>query len=405
MSRQQAVLVLNAGSSSIKFGLFGCSSGEPTRRAVAAGEVAGIGEANGIENGMTFSVDGEASHTIACNGGDPYRAALTPIVEWLHIRGANLQLTAVAHRVVHGGQHYAAPVVADEKTLRALRTLIPLAPLHQPHNIDAIDTLRAAFPAVPQVAVFDTAFHRTLPRVEQLLPLPHAWFDDGVRRYGFHGLSYEYLAIALADAFGDAARGRVVAAHLGSGASLCALRGLQSVGTTMGFSALDGLMMSTRCGSIDPGVLLHLTDVRGLSHEALGSLLYHHSGLLGVSGLSGDPRVLLEHERENERARDALELYVHRIVRETGALAALLGGLDMLVFTAGIGEHSAPIRARVCRALGLFGIELDDEANRCNAHVISRATSRVKVVVEPTNEAWIAARAAWRLVGGQASIA
>lgn len=403
MSSQDAVLVLNAGSSSIKFGVFDCSAGEPTRRAVAAGEVAGIGAADGIDGGMTFSVDGGAPRKIACTEGDPYRAALTPIVEWLRERGPRVRLAAVAHRVVHGGRDYAAPIVADEKTLRALRTLIPLAPLHQPHNIDAIDTLRAAFPAVPQVAVFDTAFHRTLPRVEQLLPLPHAWFDEGVRRYGFHGLSYEYLTIALADAFGEAARGRVVAAHLGSGASLCALRGLQSVATTMGFSALDGLMMSTRCGSIDPGVLLHLTEVRGLSHEALGSLLYHHSGLQGVSGLSGDPRVLLEHEAENERARDALALYVHRIVRETGALAALLGGLDMLVFTAGIGEHSAPIRARVCHALRLFGVELDDEANGSNAHVISRPTSRVKVVVEPTNEAWIAARAAWRLIGGRAA--
>lgn len=404
MTHQQAVLVLNAGSSSIKFGVFDCSSAEPARRAIAAGEVAGIGVADGIDGGMTFSVDGEPPRTIACKDGDPYRAALEPIVEWLHARGPRARLAAVAHRVVHGGQHYAAPVVADERTLRELRTLIPLAPLHQPHNIDAIDTLRAAFPTVPQVAVFDTAFHRTLPRVEQLLPLPHAWFDEGVRRYGFHGLSYEYLTIALADAFGEAARGRVVAAHLGSGASLCALRGLQSVGTTMGFSALDGLMMSTRCGSIDPGVLLHLTDVRGLSHEALGALLYHHSGLQGVSGLSGDPRALLEHENENERARDALALYVHRIVRETGALAALLGGLDMLVFTAGIGEHSAPIRARICHALGLFGIELDEDANGANAHVISRPTSLVKVVVEPTNEAWIAARAAWRLVGGQAAI-
>jgi acetate kinase len=295
-------------------------------------------------------------------------------------------------------------VLASDEVLNELRTLIPLAPLHQPHNIDAIDTLRAACPGVPQVAVFDTAFHRTLPRVEQLLPLPHAWFDEGVRRYGFHGLSYEYLTIALAEAFGELAHGRVIAAHLGSGASLCALHGLKSVATTMGFSALDGLMMSTRCGSIDPGVVLHLIDVRGLSHEALGTLLYHHSGLRGVSGLSGDPRVLLEQEAHDERAREALALYVHRIVRETGALAAALGGLDMLVFTAGIGEHSAPVRARICGALSLFGIELDDDANRANAHVISRATSRVKVVVEPTNEAWIAARAAWALVGGRSHL-
>lgn len=220
-----------------------------------------------------------------------------------------------------------------------------------------------------------------------------------MRRYGFHGLSYEYLSIALAEAFGEAARARVIAAHLGSGASLCALSGLRSVATTMGFSALDGLMMSTRCGAIDPGVVLHLMDVRGLTHEALGALLYHDAGLKGVSGVSGDPRVLLAREADDERARDALALYVHRIVRETGALAALLGGLDMLVFTAGIGEHSAPVRARVCARLGLFGVELDDEANAANAHVISRASSRVTVVVEPANEEWIAARAAWQLLG------
>lgn len=403
MPDQHAILVLNAGSSSIKFGLFDCSSDDPKRQAIAAGEVADIGAGNGTAT--TFAVGDAAARPLPYRGGDPYQEALAPIVEWMRAHWPHLRLAAVAHRVVHGGRHYAAPVLVDDKTLRELRTLIPLAPLHQPHNIDAIDTLRKAFPAVPQVAVFDTAFHRTLPRVEQLLPLPHAWFDDGVRRYGFHGLSYEYLSVALADAFGEAARGRVVAAHLGSGASLCALSALQSVATTMGFSALDGLMMSTRCGSIDPGVLLHLTDVRGLSHEALGTLLYHHSGLQGVSGLSGDPRVLLEHEAKNERARDALALYVHRIVRETGALATLLGGLDMLVFTAGIGEHSAPIRARVCRGLGLFGVDLDDDANRANAHVISHPTSRVKVVVEPTNEAWIAARAAWRLVCGQAAIA
>lgn len=417
MPEQHAVLVLNAGSSSIKFGLFDCSSGQAGRLALATGAVEGIGGTDGIDGEMTFVVDGAAPRTLARGHGDsavgaavdpavdPYRAALVPVIEWLREAWPDLRLSAVAHRVVHGGQHYFEPVVVNDDVLGELRTLIPLAPLHQPHNIDAIDTLRTACPGVPQVAVFDTAFHRTLPRVEQLLPLPHSWFDDGVRRYGFHGLSYEYLTIALAEAFGELAHGRVIAAHLGSGASLCALQGLSSVATTMGFSALDGLMMSTRCGSIDPGVVLHLIDVCGLSHEELGTLLYHHSGLQGVSGLSGDPRVLLAQENENERAKEALALYVHRIVRETGALAAVLGGLDMLVFTAGIGEHSAPIRARICGALGLFGIELDDDANRANAHVISRATSRVKVVVEPTNEAWIAARAAWALVGERARLA
>lgn len=406
MSDRHAVLVLNAGSSSIKFGLFDCRDAEPSRNALAGGEISRIGATDGIDCAMTFALEGSAPRTIvAPRGVDPYRAALEPIVQWLRDAWPKVRLTAVAHRVVHGGHLYAAPVVVDNSILRDLRTLIPLAPLHQPHNIDAIDALRIAYPGVPQVAVFDTAFHRTLPRIEQLLPLPHAWFGEGVRRYGFHGLSYEYLTVALADAFGETAHGRVIAAHLGSGASLCALHELRSVATTMGFSALDGLMMSTRCGSIDPGVLLHLIEVRGLSHEALGTLLYHYSGLQGVSGMSGDPRVLLACEHEDERARDALALYVHRIVRETGALAAVLGGLDMLVFTAGIGEHSAPIRARVCERLEWLGVELDDQANRANAHIVSCATSRVKVVVEPTNEAWIAARSAWSLVGTDARLA
>ncbi len=398
-----AILVLNAGSSSIKFALFDCPADEergdraaegPPRRPRRSGEVEGIGET------LRMRVDGvDVPIKAGASDGDPYRAALAPVIEWVRTQNDHVQLAAVAHRVVHGGARHTAPVVVNEAVLDDLCTLIPLAPLHQPHNIGAIEILMRALPGVPQVAVFDTTFHRTLPRCEQLLPLPHAMFDEGVRRYGFHGLSYEYLSVALSEAFGAQARGRVVAAHLGSGASLCALQNLQSVATTMGFSALDGLMMSTRCGSIDPGVLLHLIEVRGLSHRALGRLLYDEAGLKGVSGTSGDPRVLLDAERHDERARDALALYVRRIVRETGALVALLGGLDMLVFTAGVGEHSAPVRERVCAALQWLGIELDSDANRANAHVISTPSSRVTVVVEPTNEEWVAAQSAWQLLG------
>ena len=251
---------------------------------------------------------------------------------------------------------------------------------------------------MPQFACFDTAFHRTLSDVEQMMPLPYAMWERGVRRYGFHGLSYEYMSIALADRHGDAARRRTIVAHLGSGASLCAMQGLKSVATTMGFSALDGLMMGTRCGSIDPGVLLHLLEIEKLGVGELAHLLYHESGLLGVSGVSASPKDLLEIEQTNARARAALELYARRVVREIGALTAALGGLDLLAFTGGIGERSAVLRERICDALGWLGLELDPRANRADARAIGTSRSRVRVAVEPTNEEWVAASHAWRLL-------
>jgi acetate kinase len=292
---------------------------------------------------------------------------------------------------VHGGSKYAAPVRVDQDVLADLKGYIELAPLHQPFALQAIESLLAEVPDLLQVACFDTAFHSTLPTVEQMLPLPYALFERGIRRYGFHGLSYEYMAVALAERHGDLARGRTIVAHLGSGASLCAMHGLESVATTMGFSALDGLMMGTRCGAIDPGVLLHLMQADGFDLPRLTRLLYHESGLLGVSGLSASPQTLLEVEHRDPRARSALELYVRRIVREVGALTAVLGGLDMLAFTAGVGEHSAVLRERACSALAWLGIDLDVDANRANAPVISKASSQVRVVVEPTNEEWIGA--------------
>ncbi|VWB87239.1 putative acetate kinase [Burkholderia lata] len=388
--RTLALLVVNAGSSSVKFAVFAYPPhGDPARRPLHEGEAVATG------NSVSVRFDGAPGGTLPLRAGDPYRAVLAQIAMWIRVQLPHITLGAIAHRVVHGGARYVDPVVVDDAVLDALRTLTPLAPLHQPHSLDAIDVLRDAFPDVPQVAVFDTAFHRTLPRVEQLLPLPHAWFDQGVRRYGFHGLSYEYLAVALDERFGARAHGRVIAAHLGSGASLCAMRDCRSVATTMGFSALDGLMMSTRCGTLDPGVVLHLLEAGKLSAETLGHMLYHESGLKGVSGASGDPRVLLACEAAGDvPAGDALALYVHRIVREAGALVALMGGLDMLVFTAGIGEHSAVLRERICAALAWLGIEMNAAANADHAPVVSSASSAVTVVVEPTNEAWIAARAA-----------
>jgi len=392
--RTLALLVLNTGSSSIKFGVFTYPPrGAPERRPLYDGEARDDG------NGMSIRFGTEPQHPLPPVASDPCHAVITSIARWIRERLPHVTLGGVAHRVVHGGPNHVAPVVVDDAVLGELRKLTPLAPLHQPRILNAIDILRAELPGIPQIAVFDTAFHCTLPRNEQLLPLPNAWFDKGVRRYGFHGLSYAYLAVALEEAFGRLAHGRVIAAHLGSGASLCAMRELHSIATTMGFSALDGLMMGTRCGSLDPGVVLHLLDTEHLSHAALSQMLYHESGLKGVSGVSADPRVLLEREaRGDASARDALALYVHRIVREAGALTALLGGLDMLVFTAGVGEHSAALRERICASLGWLGLEMDMSANATHAHVVSRKSSAVTVVVEPTNEAWIAARDALQLL-------
>jgi len=390
-----ALLVVNAGSSSVKFAVFAWPArGDPERRPLHEGEAINTG------NEVSICFDDLPEQRLHIPPGDaPFQQILREVIKWTHERLEHLTLCAVAHRVVHGGAQFAAPTVVDTDTLVALRRLTPLAPLHQPHSLDAIEMLRHAFPGVAQVAVFDTAFHQTLPRSEQLLPLPLAWFDKGVRRYGFHGLSYEYLSVALEEGFGARAQGRVIAAHLGSGASLCAMRAMRSVATTMGFSALDGLMMGTRCGTLDPGAVLHLLDVEQLTLEALGQILYHESGLKGVSGISSDPPDLLVREAGGDaRAHDALALYVHRIVREIGALTAVLGGLDMLVFTAGIGEHSAALRERICAQLGWLGIELDVAHNVSHAHVISQASSSVTVVVEPTNEAWIAARSAVRLL-------
>jgi acetate kinase len=311
----------------------------------------------------------------------------------------------VAHRVVHGGGKYTRPVRIDREVLAELELLVPLAPLHQPYALHAMQILLDELPGLPQVACFDTGFHSTLPLVEQMLPLPHALWERGIRRYGFHGLSYEYLSIALAERHGAHARCRTIVAHLGSGASLCAMQNLQSVATTTGFSALDGLMMGTRCGALDPGVVLHLLEQENYSVEQVSALLYQESGLLGVSGCSSSVKSLLDAEADNPRARTALALYVRRIVREIGALTAVLGGLDLLAFTAGVGERSAELRARICAALQWLGVELDSDANRAGAATISAAGSAVRVAVEPTNEEWIAASHAVHVLRGNAPVA
>ncbi len=391
ISQPSLILVLNCGSSSIKFAVFPADVDPLPRPPLWNGKVQGIGGPapdfgeTGVE---PFPVELDAEH--------PHTAALQLIQERITKRLDGRRVTAVVHRVVHGGNRYSAPTLVTPQILDDLRSYIPLAPLHQPFPLKAMGLLLEQRPDIVQVACFDTAFHHSLPKVEQILPLPYSAWQRGLRRYGFHGLSYDYMSHVLPERHGDLARGRTIVAHLGSGASLCAMKNLQSIATTMGFSALDGLMMGTRTGSLDPGALLYLMEIEKLSLEEVGCMLYNQSGLLGVSGISAEPRVVVKHENDpgetGERARIALALYVRRIVREIGALTAVLGGLDLLVFTAGVGEHNAFVRERVCRDLAFLGIRLNVDANAIDAPVISTTDSRVRVAVEPTNEEWVAAR-------------
>ncbi len=396
------LVVLNCGSSSIKFAVFDAGADPLPRKPLWNGKVQGIGGP-----APDFGETGVQVFPIVCSADHPYRDALTLIRERITARLDRRRVAAVAHRVVHGGSKYFEPVRVDARVLADLQGYIPLAPLHQPFALEAVGILLKESADLPQVACFDTGFHHTMPEVEKILPLPYEAWQRGVRRYGFHGLSYAYMAIALDERHGAAARGRTIVAHLGSGASLCAMRDLQSIATTMGFSALDGLMMGTRTGAIDPGAILYLMEMEKLSLEEVGQMLYRRSGLLGVSGISAEPRVIVQHEGDagerGERARLALALYIRRIVREIGALVAVLGGLDALVFTAGVGEHNAFVRERVCRELAFLGVRLDEAANAGDAFVISRPDSPVLVGVEPTNEEWIAARDAQRLLGNCAS--
>jgi acetate kinase len=389
--RKDLILVLNCGSSSIKFALFDAAACPLPRQPQWNGKVQGIGGP-----APDFGETGVAPFAIELDGEHPYRAALTLIRERVLARLDGRKIAAIAHRVVHGGSKYFEATRIDATVLADLRAYIPLAPLHQPFALEAVEILLREQPELPQIACFDTGFHATIPKVEQMLPLPYEAWQRGLRRYGFHGLSYEYMATALPERHGDAARRRSIVAHLGSGASLCAMRDLRSVATTMGFSALDGLMMGTRTGALDPGAVLYLMEIEKLSSAQVGEVLYHRSGLLGVSGISAEPRVLVRHEQDEgergERARIALDLYVRRIVREIGALVAVLGGLDLLVFTAGVGEHCAFVRQRVCHALAFLGITLDDRANQADEAIISTTGSLVRVAVERTNEEWIAAR-------------
>jgi acetate kinase len=387
-------LVINAGSSSLKF----CVYGRPRAGAwklEARGQIEGIGTSPRLsaKDGSGKSlVDRPLGATVP-----DARAALASVADWLRSHYGGARVLGVGHRVVHGGARYSQPTIVTPVVLEELRKLIDLAPLHQPHNLAAIEAIADRLPGVPQVACFDTGFHRGQPAVAEVVPLPADIRGPGVQRYGFHGLSYEYIASVLPEAAPEIAEGRVIVAHLGSGASLCAMKARKSVDSTMGFTALDGLCMGTRPGALDPGVVLYLFQSRGLSAKEVETVLYKKSGLLGISGISNDMRDLLE--SSEPAARLAVDFFVYRAAKEIGALAASLGGLDALVFTAGIGENSSAIRSRICEASAWLGIALDARANEAKGPRISREGSRVSAWVIPTNEELLIARHTGSLLG------
>jgi acetate kinase len=387
-------LVLNAGSSSLKFCVYRRHDAEGWRLG-ARGQVDGIGSA------PKLTARDEAGASLADQplGGRVRdgRAALDVLAGWLRERFDGHPVLGVGHRVVHGGARYAQPVVVTPKVIEDLRALVPLAPLHQPHNVGAIEAVAEHMPDVPQVACFDTAFHRGQSAVAELVPLPKEIREAGVQRYGFHGISYEYIASVLPQVAPEIAERRVIVAHLGSGASLCAMKARKSVDCSFGFTALDGLCMGTRPGSVDPGVILHLFQTMGLSAREVESMLYKKSGLLGVSGISNDMRELID--SRDPSARLAVDYFVYQAAKHIGALAAVLGGVDALVFTAGIGEHSAVIRRQICEASAWLGVTLDGAGNEKHGPRISRAGSRVSAWVIPTNEELMIARHAGALLG------
>jgi acetate kinase len=387
-----AILVLNSGSSSVKLAVFGVQRGELV--------LALHGQVEGLYTMPRFEARDPAGRVVAEQSWDRVTLGHDGAVEYLgdflqhHLK--NHRLVGVGHRVVHGGLAYTAPVRVEAKTLAALERLVPLAPLHQPHNLLPIDKFLKRTPDLPQVACFDTSFHRANPDVAQRFALPAELHDAGVQRYGFHGLSYEYIATELPRVDARAAAAKTIVLHLGNGSSMCAMDAGQGVATTMGFTTTDGLAMGTRCGALDPGVILYLIDERRMDVRAIERLLYNESGLLGLSGISSDMRTLLASTAPS--ARLAIDVYVYRIRRELGSLAAALGGLDAVVFTGGIGENASPIRARVCQDAAWLGVQLDAAANAKGGARISAPGSRVSAWVVPTNEELMIARHTQRVL-------
>ncbi|MGI3168303.1 acetate/propionate family kinase [Pseudooceanicola sp. C21-150M6] len=377
-----AILVLNAGSSSLKFALHGVepdATGLPRR--LLHGEIETLGTAPFFH---AEAPDGTVIEQHRWEEEQEFDTLLAFLLDWCDAHQGGQKLIAAGHRVVHGGPDIWQPEKVTPALLATLENLIPLAPLHQPHNLDPIRTLSPIRPGLPQVACFDTAFHHGMPRLSKLFALPRDYYKEGIRRYGFHGLSYDYVARHLRCHHPELAKGRIVAAHLGNGASLCAMRDGQSMDTTMGFTATDGLMMGTRTGALDPGLVLHLIRERGMSPDAVDQLMNRESGLLGVSGLSSDMRALLA--SPEAAAEEAVALFVRRVAQGIGAMTVELGGLDGIVFTGGIGHHAAPVRAAVCEKLALFGVTLDAAANDAGAEVVSAPSSTVPVLAIQTDE-------------------
>ncbi|MEM7090042.1 MAG: acetate/propionate family kinase [Pseudomonadota bacterium] len=389
------IVTLNAGSSSLKFGLFEPGLDDPV--AICTGQVERIGESGTFVSAK--ATDGQ----VLVNGSpgemsDP-AAALDWVLGLLQRSYPNVAITAFGHRVVHGGPDIVQPIQLTPTVIEQLDRFSPFAPLHQPHNLAGALAAIEKFPNAAQIACFDTAFHRQHPWENDVFALPREYYDKGVRRYGFHGLSYNYISGHLAKTAPLIHAGRVVVAHLGNGASMCAMINGRSVGSTMGFSALDGLPMGTRCGQLDPGVLLYLMDQEGMSADEISDLLFRRSGLLGLSGLSNDMRTL--EKADTHETRQAISYFIFRLRRELGAMSAVLGGIDALVFTGGIGENSRLVRERSCSGMGWLGIELDPDANADNNRIISTKLSRVAVMVVPTNEELVIARAAADLLAAQ----
>ncbi len=385
----EALLTLNAGSSSLKFAVFDADA--PSDTAEISGKIEGIGRAPvfSARTADGTALDKSALETLDVAAG--HDQLIPQLLTWLDHHLAERSVVGVGHRVVHGGRNFSTPTLVDDSVLQQLEALTPLAPLHQPHNLAAIRAVAAWQPDLPQIACFDTSFHSTQDRLAKLFALPRALSDEGIIRYGFHGLSYDYIASVLPQHLGARSQGRVVVAHLGNGASMCAMKDHKSVATTMGFTTLDGLMMGRRSGTIDPGVILYLMQSKGMDAAEIETLLYRESGLLGVSGISNNMQVLSSSPEAG--AQEAIDLYCHKAASHLAALLPAIGGLDAIVFTAGIGENSAAVRAAITNRLAWLGVELDARANAANDTRISSPASTVDVLVVPTNEEAIVAKA------------
>ncbi len=377
------VLILNAGSSSVKFALY---SDEPQPVEITSGMVEGIGDT------LLLEIEDRTSEIKAPHGASDHTGAVAMILEYLQQAFEGLTIKAVGHRIVHGGMNFTKPAELTDDVISQLETLAPFAPLHQMQNLAGVAAAQKAFPDAVQYGCFDTSFHRQHPWVHDAYGLPRKYYDEGVRRYGFHGLSYEYIHSELAQSDAKLANGRIIIAHLGNGASLCAMKDGISTASTMGFSPLDGLPMGTRCGQIDPGALLYLMDQKGMNADEITKVLYYQSGLKGLSGISRDMRKLLA--SDNADAAQAVDYFIAHTEREIGAMVATIGGIDGLIFTGGIGENARSIRARICQGLSWLGAEINSERNQANDQIISRDNSAVKIMVIPTNEELTIARKA-----------